>query len=228
MRYMDKTQIIKLTVCISISILCLSFGNTKQSNTNTSQDDIRQYINGLQSKDSNEREKANKSVREYYAQLNDELIKLVSVKLEPEPSKEVQKKDFSKYYAKELAIVLLGDMRSAKAVPVLMENLEYSNPFSGYLGGASSSLPIGSGNSAAGSLVKIGLPAVELIMEKFSHFGMNDRGSEICCGILKAILGINLAKARIQIDIDGTKDETIKKNLKDVLSFIETRYGAGK
>jgi len=219
---MNKKQIINLAVCISISIFCLSFRNTKQSIVSVSLVDIGQYINELQSNDPNEREKASKTIQEYHEQLIENLIKLVNVKLEDIPSLEAQKTEYGKYHAKELAIDLLGESRSVKAVPVLMENLEYRNPFDLYAG---SNRSLGSQFPAARALAKIGMPSVEPALDRLRDYEKYKMESGICCWTLRAVLGNKLAQAHIQITIDETKDEKANKNLNDALNYIKTFTG---
>lgn len=222
---MNKKTLINLVMFIIITFICLASATDQQSSDKKLLVDLEQYINALHSNNEQERDKANITIRNNYDQIVNKLIKLVEVKLEPEPSIEVQKKGIGKYYAKEQAIMLLGDLRAAKAVPVLMENLEFENPF---ILGQISYTSIGNNYKVAAALVKIGMPAVEPALDRLRNYERYKKESEICCFILPKILGYKLAAARIQIAIDETKDESVKKKLREALNFIETRYSNTK
>lgn len=218
---MNKKLLMSLIMCSIVISICIAKGNNQQQEENNIFVELKQNINALHSKDDEDREKANKIILNNYDQIINELIKLVEVKLEPEPSIEVQKAEDGKYYAKEQAIMLLGYLRAAKAVPVLMENLEFKNPF---VLGPISYTSVGNLYKTAGSLVNIGMPAVEPVLFQLKNFNKDGSIDKICCWIIKEILGVKLAKACIQIAIDETQVETEKKNLSEALTYIENSF----
>ena len=118
-----------------------------------------------------------------------------------------------------LAIVLLGDIEANKAVPVLLDNLEYKNIYVVYSGSYTDPERL---YPSAIALTKIGTPVIEPTIKKLSKFNKNEAGHKICCWILKEILGAKLAKASVQIAIDETLNVIEKQNLNDAISIINT------
>jgi HEAT repeat protein len=216
---MNNRIIIKLIIYISISTVCLSDVNKMQTSFDELLEDSKLLIDTLKSSNERDREKANKVIREQHEQLIDELIEIVSEKLEPNPSRTIQDNDYIRHHTKYMAIIVLGDLRSIKAVPMLLENLEYKNP---NILVVTSYLEEGQLYIAAEALSKIGMPAVGPTLDKLCKYEKDERGRRICCWILKKILGDRLAQLRLQIAIEETRDEAVKKNLIAALPYFKT------
>lgn len=169
-------------------------------------------VAGLQAGKREERERTAEVIRNEHLQLIRCLIKLSA-----------KEDDFKfSYYdwhdSKHLAILLLGDMRSADSVPVMLGNLEYRNP----LELAGSYMDVGGWYPTAEALSKIGMPAVGPVIDKLGRYSEQEKGHSICCWIIKEILGPRLGKVRLEMAIEDTKDETVKKNLTAALPYFKT------
>ena len=104
--------------------------------------------------------------------------------------------------SKHLAIILLGDLRAAEGVPVLVENLEYNNPRT--MDATKDETFVGEGvpfYPATDALIKIGMPSVGPLVEKLRGYSEDCLGRYLCLVMLKQILGLKLAEARLQIAI---------------------------
>lgn len=104
--------------------------------------------------------------------------------------------------SKHLAIILLGDLRAAEGVPVLVENLEYNNPRT--MDATKDETFVGEGvplYPATDALIKIGMPSVGPLVEKLRGYSEDCRGRYLCLVMLKQILGLKLAEARLKIAI---------------------------
>jgi hypothetical protein len=169
-------------------------------------------VAGLEAEKREEREMAAEVIRNEHLRLIRCLIKLSA-----------KEDDFKfSYYdwhdSKHLAILLLGDMRSTDAIPVLLDNVVYRNPAEL----AGSYVGIGGLYPAAEALSKIGMPAVGPVIDKLGKYGEQEKGHSICCWIIKEILGPKLGKARLEMAIEETKDDTVKKNLIAALPYFKT------
>ena len=130
--------------------------------------------------------------------------------------------------AKHLAIILLGDLRAAEGVPVLVETLEYRNPKKLTSGTDEKAAVKGSyWHPATESLVKIGMPSVGPVIEKLGGYSENCLGRRLCLVVIKEILGPRLAKARLQNAIEEAKDETARANLRAALEQFGPQCGSG-
>lgn len=130
---------------------------------------------------------------------------------------------------KHLAIILLGDLRAAESVPILLENVEYRNPR--ILGGGTDEMAAGEGHPwypATESLIKIGMPSVGPVTEKLGGYAENCLGRRLCLVVLKGILGPRLAKAHLGIAIEEAKDKTARANLKAALEQVESKANADR
>ncbi len=178
----------------------------------------RQDVSGLRAEKLKDRQKAAEQIRKDRAKLIKQLIELAAEKVEPLPSSDPRFVEYPWHDSKHLAILLLGELRTVEALPVLLENLEYKNPRR--LEG--SYLDTGGWYPAAEALSKIGMPAVEPTIKKLGGYAQKNKGSELCCWVLKKILGVKLARARLQIAIEETRDPTVKKNLTAALPYFKT------
>lgn len=131
--------------------------------------------------------------------------------------------------AKHLAIILLGDLRAAEGVPVLVENLEYENPKKVFSGSDEKAAVKGSyWHPATESLIKIGMPSVGPVIGKLGGYADNCLGRRLCLVVLKGILGPRLAEASLQIAIEEAKDEAARANLKAALRQLESQAKADR
>jgi hypothetical protein len=181
--------------------------------------DVLTYVEELRREDRKDRENAANTIRAVHAQLIQHLIQFAKEPGQGIPVPGTQEVDHPWHEPKHLAILLLGDLRASEAVPVLLENLEYRNPREIFEGGMWDK---GGWYPAAEALSKIGMPAVDPTVNKLSELGPKNKTGESCCWMLKEILGVKLARARIQIAIEETGDETAKGNLKAALPYFLT------
>jgi hypothetical protein len=147
------------------------------------------------------------------------LVGFAAEKVKPLPSSDPRFIEYPWHDSKHLATLLLGSLRATQAVPVLLENIEYKNPRSIVV---TSRLGKGGWHPAAEALSKIGMPAVGPTVEKLGDYAPKSKASEICCWVLKEILGVRLARLRLQIAIEETRDEAVKKNLTAALPYFKT------
>ena len=173
--------------------------NPEKSNEHT-------IIAGLTTNNRKEREKAAEDIRAQRADLIKQLLEFAGEKVEQHPD---NPEPFYPWHdSKHLAILLLGDLRAVEAIPVLLENLEYENPRKLW-----SLVDIGGGHPAAEALSKIGMPAVGPTINKLGAYPPEARVNLVCRWILREILGARLARLRLQIAIEETRDEAVKRNL---------------
>ena len=173
---------------------------------------------GLTSKNREEREKAAEAIRNERTEIIKQLIEFAAENVEPLPSSDSRFIEYPWHDSKHFAILLLGDMSAVEAVPVLLENIEYRNPRKLW----GSLLDKDGWHPAVEALSKIGMPAVEPTIKKLSSYEPKSDGSELCCWILKKILGVRLARLRLQIAIEETRDKAVKKNLVAALPYFKT------
>jgi hypothetical protein len=177
------------------------------------------YVTGLNAKNLTDREQAAEAIRNDHGALIKRLIRLAKEKVEPLTSSDPRFVEYPWHDSKHLSILLLGDLRAVEAVDILLENLTYKNPKSLE---SSEALSQGGWYPAAEALSKIGMPAVEPIIKKLGSYKPNSKGSDLCCWILKEILGVKLARLRLQIAIEDTREATIRENLTAVLPYFKT------
>ena len=143
----------------------------------------------------------------------------------------VDDKEFAEYPmhdTKHVAVLLLGDLRAAEGVSVLLRDIEYRVPKTPS-GGYELGLIEGPGwHPAVESLVKIGMPSVGPVIEKLDGYAENCLGRRLCLVVLKGILSPRLAKARLEIAIEEAKDERAKTNLKAALEQSEPQPKADR
>ena len=215
---MIKKRIFFMIIACMIEA-CVFANSTEQITTVEKVEISKQFLNILQSENEKEREDGASNIKEQYSKLIDGLIEIASKQIEI--PKTVQDMEYIQHETKYHSIILLGDLRAAKAVPVLLDNIEYVNPNITVVSGL---LEIEHIFISAGALIKIGIPVVEPVLDRLSMVNNDRRKVSVYCEILNKILGSKLVKYRIQITIDETKDETAKKNLGDALSYIETHF----
>jgi len=144
-----------------------------------------------------------------------QLIQYASVKVKPLPK---PAPEFSDQYpwrdSKHLAIILLGEFRSIESIPILIENIEYKNPENSFV---DEPLSIGGWYPASEALKKIGMPAIDPLIEKLGTYDKDCQGRKNCVWVIQKVLGVKLGRYKLQLAIEETKDEKVKKNLQAVL-----------
>lgn len=118
---------------------------------------------------------------------------------------------------KHLAILLLGDLRASEAIVVLLENIEYMNPRSDVadrLQGPEFWFP------AVESLIKIGMPAIDPVVDRLGREDKDGVVRRNCLATVRNILGLELAKTKLQLSIGNASDAAIKKNLSAALAEL--------
>ena len=224
---MDKTKVIMVAVAFIIAAMSVLAVGLLVSNKDSqevenqpseSQESYEKPYAGLISKDLKEREQAAEAIRNEHTELIKRLIQLAAQKVErrfpDDPTSSYPWHD-----SKHLSILLLGDLRAVEAVPVLLENLEYKNPKTIVVW---EQLGIGGGYPAAEALSKIGMPAVGPTIDKLGAYPPEARGNLVCSWILREILGVRLARLRLQIAIEETRDEAVRRNLSAALPYFKT------
>lgn len=199
----------KIVIIATLVVGCLSLGGDTV---------ITIDLAGLEAEKLGDRERAAESIRQERAGLVKRLIELAGAKVEPLPSSSPRFVSYPWHDSKHLSILLLGDLRATEAIPVLLDNLEYKNPKSidgGYL-------DIGGAYPAAEALSKIGMPAVEAIVERLGDYDPKSNRSKICRWIIEAILGTRLARTRLEIAIEETREANVKENLRAALPHFKT------
>jgi len=212
---MDRLQLLILAVCLSIGVVCVVGCD----------DSVPQASNGGGGKanvvalKSTKGKKAVKAIRLKHEKIVEELVNLASQNVPSTSSRSTEDPNYIRHQAKHLAIILLGDIHAPDAVPVLLQNLEYINPNILRFGGYGE---VGDHYIAAEALSKIGIPAVGPTIGKLADYEPNSMGSKICKWILREILGIELARLRLQLAIKEARDPTVKKNLTAALPYFKT------
>ena len=179
---------------------------------------VQKYISALTGENLKDREKAAEAIRKEHAELIKQLIELAGKEAERSHPEDVES-SYLWHDSKHLAMLLLGDLHAVEAVSVLLENLEYKNPNSIYV---YEPLDKGGWYPAAAALSKIGMPAVGPTIEKLGSYAPKSKGSELCCWVVKKILGIKLARLRVQIAIEEARDTNVKQNLAAALPYFKT------
>lgn len=145
-----------------------------------------------------------------------ELIRLAAGKEAPAvPAPLGVESGFSFHSPKHLAILLLGHLRAAEAVPVLLDNLRYKAPRS-LFGGAE---PPEFWHPAIDSLIRIGKPATEPTIEKLAS-SQDELERELCCRIIVRVEGDELAPIVVQLAIDQEEDPERKANLEAARKYL--------
>jgi len=175
-----------------------------------------------------EREAITETIRQERAKIINDLIQVAATKDEATPpDAHGFPQDGVWHDAKHLAILLLGDLRASEAVSVLMKNLCYRNP-------ESTNMPrlepkySGFAYPAAKSLSKIGMPAVQPLLARLSVLRETEPERRICTWTLKEILGERLAKVRLEMAVEETKDDAARVNLKAALEQLEPKPQAAE
>lgn len=166
-----------------------------------------------------EREKAAEQVRREHAQLVQALVQLAREEVELVPSKSTADPEYVRHAAKDLAIILLGELRAAQGVSLLLDNLRYQNPnvlvISYYV-------EPGQTYSAVEALIKIGMPAVGPTIKKLGTYDKDGLDRKLCCWIIKKVLGPRLGRLRLEIAIEEVREPKVKKNLQAALVYFKT------
>jgi len=129
------------------------------------------------------------------------------------PPEAGQKEDGCMAPARLMLIDALGYMRAEAAVPELLQNLVYEvKPFAtdGGEWGWDYRYP------AAGSLLKIGIPALEPLSKRLSKTD-NPLERELCARIVDSMLGDKMAEYWITMQMDSAASEQVKARLKEAL-----------
>jgi len=213
---MRPLQIAVLAVCTTAAFLCScrDVSEPNQPDVGPAAGDIV----GLRSENLKEREKAAEAIRKESVERINHLLEFASEKVQrlypDDPASPYPWHD-----SKHLATLLLGDLRAIQAVPILLENLEYKNPRS-FIQGLL--LDQGGWYPAAEALSKIGMPAVGPTIEKLGGYTADSLGHQLCCWVIKEVLGARLGRLRVEIAIEEARDETVRNNLAAVLPYFKT------
>jgi hypothetical protein len=172
-------------------------------------------VQGLETEDREVREETFKRLLKEREERVQELIALAAkevqgVKIEGcEPPEDVE---HPWHDAKHCAMILLGDLRAAETAPVLLDNLEY-RAFR-YIGSTYDQKASVKGSPwypASEALVKIGMPAVEAVVEKLAGFSEDCVGRRLSVLVLDEILGRRLARARLQKAIEWAEKAAVEE-----------------
>lgn len=206
-------------------------------------------VQGLETEDREVREETFKRLLKEREERVQKLIALAAKETQGVQGVMVEERGYAPVHypwhdAKHLAMILLGDLRAAEAVPILLENLEYRVPrFTGYTSGRFAAVRGSAMHPATEALVKIGMPAVEPLVEKLAGLSEDGVARRLGVLVLDEILGRRLARARLQkaiewaekaaaeeagdalaraaIPPDKAKLETRIRNLKAALDLME-------
>jgi len=177
-------------------------------------------VTGLSDESLRKREKMAEEIRNHQVQLIRELIRLAGTTVEPLPSSDAQFASYPWHDSKHLATLLLGDLRAVEAVPTLVDDLEYKNPRT-LLHGL---LDKGGWYPAVEALSKIGMPAVGPIIDKLGSYTEDCLGRELCCWIIKEVLGARLGKVRLEMAIEESREPAAKENLTAALRHFKAEW----
>ena len=161
---------------------------------------------------------AAQTIRKKWSDTIQQLIKSAGRDVKPLSRSDPENIRYPRYDSKHLSILLLGDMRSTEAVPVLLDNLEYRNPrqLAGSYPDVNDLYP------AVEALSKIGMPAIEPTIDKLGSYTEQCLGRKLCCWVIKEVLGARLGKFRLEIAIEEARDETVRNNFRAVLLYFKT------
>ncbi len=216
---MRSLRVIILALCICVGTVWLSGCDASEPEASDSHVG-KADVSTIKSANEQERQNAAEAIKLQNQEVIQGLIKLAAEKVEHTTSRTVHDAEYIRHHTKYLAIQLLGDLRASEAVPILIDNLEYRNPNILVDG---SYLEPGQLFIAAESLSKIGMPAVGPVINKLAGYSNEKSGRSTCCWILKDVLGIRLAKLRLEIAIEERTDPTEKKNLTAALPYFKTQ-----
>jgi hypothetical protein len=181
----------------------------------------RQDVSGLTAKNLQDREKAAEAIRKQRAELIKKLVGFAAEKVKPLPSSDPRFIEYPWHDSKHLATLLLGNLRATEAVPVLLENIEYKNPRTMVV-----DEPLGSGGwyPAAEALSKIGMPAIPPTIDNLGTYDTNCLGRQLCCWVIKEILGPRLGKVRLEMAIEESREPAAKENLTAALRHFKAEW----
>ena len=182
---------------------------------------------GLTSEIREEREAAAQAMCQQRAKIIKDLISLAATKVEPVPSDSQGFPQVGVWHdAKHLAMLLLGDIRASEGVSVLVENTEYRVPKFLSKGYELGRIEGPGWHPAVESLIKIGMPSVDPVLEKLGSYPENCLGRRLCLVVLKGILGPKPAKVRLEIAVEEVKTDAARANLKAALGQLQPGQGA--
>jgi len=169
----------------------------------------KSWENKIISENEKERQEGRKAVVHLY---NSTIKKLVEILNRP-----VEKSEpfYSSSTARNIAIILLGDLRAKDSVNAL---LEWVLPKPGQSLVVSSPMSYG---FAGCSLVRIGLPAVPSLLEKIEEEGASKLGKE-CVKVLKDIKGKEEVILFLKAQIGEEKENEVRKNLEAAIAYLES------
>ena len=174
----------------------------------------------LQSADPAQRFAAKSRIVQERRSLVRSLVKIVWSDAADAPSKRAEILRLSS--PKCLAIRLLGELRAEEAISTLVRDLTYyvDTSIAGTLGGRG----LGARYPAAGSLAKIGSPAVPRIVGVLRST-TNPLERHICVWTLIAIDGRDVARFRIKKAIERCRLSGMKANLEAALQHLDADIG---
>jgi hypothetical protein len=116
----------------------------------------------------------------------------------------------------EEAMLLLGEMRSKKSVPILVENLKFTKPFR-----ARSRVRLFPDTPQIPALIEIGLPSLDPLVKKVASTD-DDLIRQRAAIVIDQILGTDMAVFFVQDRVEREKDAAKKERLKRLAEQIDT------
>lgn len=223
--YQDERWAVKKFVILAITMTAGAFPPGQLYGEATVRSGVEQlnllaYAEDLNKEDVSDREYAAHAIRSARTELIKRLLGIVEAAGQSQRKPSMQEPvEHPWHESKHLAIFLLGDLRASDAIPRLLENINYLNPRTIYV---SEPLDIGGWYPAAEALSKIGMPAVDPIVAALSQLDPKSKTADTCCWILREILGVKLARARIQIAIEETRDASVRERLQAAFPYFRT------
>jgi len=214
----------RLVLVLSVGVLgVLAIASTQPTaktvdGVESNDPEIRKSIDRLESDDPETRKAAESKLIEDYTQTVIALEGVIQKDLQGDYATEIKsnwangKPPDPKYLAAASAMNILGELRAARSVPLLVAHFEFS-----ITQGQTwrSRLPGLVDYPAANALAKIGLPAVSSVVEEYKKHGKSRR---FLTGLLlEKVLGEELSRAYFQAAISRESDLVKKQRLEALL-----------
>ena len=114
------------------------------------------------------------------------------------------------------AIVLLGQLRAANAVTTLIEHIDFKPARKDTSGGIGRWGP----HPAQEALVKIGTPAVNMVLDKLPAEN-NDLRRQLMCAVISDALGPKVADATLRFRFADEQNPSHRANLEAAIRLIQ-------
>ncbi len=180
---------------------------------------VPKLVNRLQSEEPQVRKEAEKQIIEDHQQTIAVLEGLIEDSLRGDyastimSSLEKGKAPDPKYLAAASAMKILGELRAARSVPLLVDHLRFSIT----RGPVSPRPPVLKDFPAAEALVKIGLPSVQRVLDQYKIRGHEVGFRFLTARIIRDVLGKDLAKRYLENSLAAEGDLVKKDRLKELL-----------